>query len=70
MPKTKEQTPLEEKGGSDSLLVSSSLKRGMKGKVKRGKGVGEGGNNEGKRVGGKGSESALEKLRFWDPMIL
>ena len=40
---------------------------------KEGKGVGEGtgpegergGKNEGKRVGGKGPESTLEKLWFW-----
>ena len=46
---------------------------GIKWEVKRGKGVGEGtreqglkgkegGKNEGKRVGGKGPESTLEKL--------
>ena len=29
-----------------------------------------GGRNEGKRVGGKGSESALEKLRFLYPSDL
>ena len=49
---------------------SGSQKGGMKGEVKRGGVVrqctgpeGErGGRNEGKRVGGKGSESTLEKL--------
>ena len=46
------------------------LNGGMKGEVERGKVVGEctgpegerGGRNEGKRVGGQGSESTLEKL--------
>ena len=45
-------------------------KAGVKGEVKRGKGVGdgigpeggEGGKNEGNRVGGKGPETILEKL--------
>ena len=49
--------------------VSGSQKKGIKGEVKRGKGVrgtgpeGErGGKKEGNRVGGKGPESTLEKL--------
>ena len=36
-------------------------------KVSRGRG---GGGNEGKRAGGKGPESTLEKLGFWYPSDL
>ena len=50
---------------------------GIKGEVKRGKGVREGaglegergGRNEGERVGGKGPESTLEKNDFGTLMI-
>ena len=53
-------------------------KGGKKGEVNRGKGVREGtglegesgGKNEGKRVEGKGPESTLEKLWFWNPYDL
>ena len=51
-------------------------KGGTKGEVKRGEVVWEseqglkgkeGGKNEGKRMGGEGPESTLEKLWFWYP---
>ena len=64
--------------GTKIGVFRESKKWGVKGEVKRGKVVGkwtglEGGKKgggKGKRVGGKGPESTLEKLWFWYPSDL
>ena len=49
-------------GGGEEGRSGARMHRAWRGK--------EGGRNEGKRMGGKGSESTLEKLWFWYPSDL